>query len=56
MTQQTCDWQTLAAEASVEMNSEKLNALVEKLIQTLDAEARSGQARHFPSTLAACNV
>jgi hypothetical protein len=53
MTQQACDWQTLAAEASTEMDSEKLNAIVEKLIEALDAEARSRQTGNFRSSLAA---
>jgi hypothetical protein len=54
MTEQpTCDWQSLAAEASTEKNSEKLNAIVEKLIQALDAEAGSRPAGNFRSSFAA---
>ena len=53
MTETTPKWRSLAEAASVEMDSEKLNALVEKLIQTLDSEAGLRQAGDFSSTSAA---
>jgi hypothetical protein len=52
MSEPTIQWRSLAEAASVEMDSERLNALVEKLIQTLDAETMSRKAEHFPTTLA----
>ena len=48
---QTSEWKTLAEQASVEMDGDKLQAVVDQLCAALDAESQRGRPSIYPGEI-----